>query len=320
MTDSVQHQTSALPQMKEIKHVLFIFIDGLGLGRNDPSVNPCCGNGYLFFGHCQDKELPEPFGPFGYVTGLDASLGLPGLPQSATGQTALLTGVNASAILGRHLNGFPNQKLRELIAEHSILKRLAKKGYRAAFLNTFRPPFFDYDPFEIIRYLSVTSVSNLYADLPFFSLDDLLQERSVYQDMTNHSLRQKGFDVPIFTPEKAGQIIGTQSQHYHFSLYEYFQTDFAGHAQEMPRAQKEIEKLDRFLKAVLDTVDLQETLVIVSSDHGNIEDLSVKGHTTNLAMTLIFGAGSSQVLPYLKSIVDVTPVILAALGVESEKD
>jgi len=309
--NSVEPIIPYLPKIQSLRHILLIFIDGLGLGEDDSAKNPCSRNGFAYFSHFAEEDFPKSMQSNGVVVGLDATLGVPGLPQSATGQTALLTGINASAILGRHMNGFPNQRLRDVIAEHSILKRFVEMNLKAAFLNTFRPPFFDYNPFDIIRHLSVTSVTNLYAGLPFFNLDDLRQERSVYQDMSNHSLREKGFDVPIFTPEKAGEIIGTQSQEYHFSFYEYFQTDFAGHSQDMKRALREIEKLDRFLNTLLTTVNLTSTLIIVTSDHGNIEDLSVKGHTTNLAMTMLFGCGVSTVLPHLHSIQDITPVILS---------
>ncbi|MBN2355371.1 metalloenzyme [candidate division KSB1 bacterium] len=251
--------------------------------------------------------------PHGLALGLDATLGVPGLPQSATGQTTLLTGINAAEAIGKHLNGFPNQKLRDIIAEHSILKQVTNIGKRAAFLNTFRPPFFDYDPFEIIRYLSVTTVVNLYAGLPFFDLDDLRNGKSIYQDISGESLRQLSFDVPIYMPEKGGEIIGRQSQEYDFSFFEYFQTDRAGHSREYSRAANELVGLERFLDTVLVTIDLKNTLVLVTSDHGNIEDLSVKGHTRNPAMTLAFGCAGETLVEKIRTIQDVTPAIMQLL-------
>lgn len=256
------------------------------------------------------KEMPH----HGWAIPLDATLGIPGLPQSATGQTALFTGINGAHALGRHLNGFPNQKLRDIIAQHSILKKIAAQGFKAAFMNVFRPPFFDYNPYDIIRYLSVSTVTNLSAELPFFNLDDLLQERAIYQDMTNAALREKGFDVPLYSPEKAGAILATQLVHYHFCFYEYFLTDHAGHSQNIVKAQAELLKLELFLTSLLAKVDLAQSLVIVTSDHGNLEDLSVKGHTTNPVMTLLFGVAAKELAQYLKSIVQITPAILALLN------
>jgi len=286
-----------------------IFVDGLGLGANEPGINPCCFSPHYF---CHFKKTaPQKLDPKGYMLGLDANLDLPGLPQSATGQTALLTGVNASKVLGRHLNGFPNQKLRDIIGEFSILKWFADHGFRAAFLNAFRPPFFDYDPYDIIKHLSVTSVSNLVAGLPFFGLNDVRKKRSVYQDISGEALRERGFDVPIYSPEKAGEIIGRQSQQYHFALFEYFQTDKAGHAQSMDRARHVLDVLERFIDSILQHVDLDKSLVFVTSDHGNIEDLSFRGHTRNPAMTLLFGAAAVSAAQSLHSILDIYPKILS---------
>ncbi|OGC00690.1 hypothetical protein A2V82_02930, partial [candidate division KSB1 bacterium RBG_16_48_16] len=295
------------PFIKDLRHILLIFIDGIGIGEADAEKNPCAGKDLTYFSHFLDERYPKFLGEDGVVTGLDANLGIAGLPQSATGQTALLTGINGAQALGRHLNGYPNAKLREIIAEHSILRKLKAMGLEVAFLNTFRPPFFDYDPFDIIRHLSVTTVSNLYAGLPFFTLNDLLAERSIYQDMTNEALIEKGFAVPLYSPEKAGEIVAKQSQNYFFCLYEYFQTDFAGHSRDMQRALAQVGKLDRFLHSVLAHARLDSTLIILTSDHGNMEDLSVKGHTRNPALTMLFGQGSRAVHHYLKSILDVTP-------------
>ena len=295
------------------EHILFVFIDGLGIGHKNSNTNPCGLAGLKYFNHFQTEKYPKRMDS-GYAIGLDATLGVRGLPQSATGQTALLTGKNSAVLLGYHLSGFPNEKLRSLIAEHSILKMFVQMGQKAAFLNTFRPPFFDYDPFDIIRHLSVTSVTNLYAGLPFFDLEDLIAGRSVYQDLTNESLIKKDFQVPLFTPEKAGEVIGRQSQNYRFCLFEYFQTDRAGHSQNLSRAYAELVKLESFLDAVLSVVDLHKTLVLVTSDHGNIEDLSVKSHTRNPVLALIFGNGRDRFLPTCHVITDFYPVLLSLVG------
>ena len=278
------------------KHILFFFVDGIGIGENDPRTNPCADPQWRFFNHTLVDSYPKSLPCNGYAFGLDANLDTPGLPQSATGQTALFTGVNASQLIGRHLNHKPNEQLREVIREQSIFQRLKERGKSFAFLNAFRPPFFDYPTEELIRHLSVTSCMNHYAGGKFFDLEDLLARKCVYQDMTGDALREKGFDAPVYTPADAGRIIGEQVGEYDLCLYEYFQTDFSGHSMDMERARGELAKLDAFMSALLETVDLSDTLVLLTSDHGNIEDLSFKGHTRNPAMTLVFGAGRERLL------------------------
>ncbi|MBD3384944.1 hypothetical protein GF407_08460 [candidate division KSB1 bacterium] len=289
--------------------VILLFVDGIGIGTRNPAINPCADADFPFFRHFKDESFPKETNS-GIILNLDATLGIPGLPQSATGQTTLLTGINASKAIDRHLSGFPNKRLRELISKNGLFTQLLRNNKTPAFINTFRPPFFDYNPFEIERFLSTTTLVNLYAGLPFFSLDDLVGERSIYHDLTNETLVEKGFSVQRFTPEKAGQILAKQSRHYDIILYEYFQTDQAGHSQDFALAREKLKDLHRFLFAVLDSVNLKETLVVLVSDHGNIEDLSIKTHTVNPVLTGLFGRGKESLIKSLHSLVDITPAIL----------
>src|ERR1041384_4042800 len=87
--------------------VLLIFIDGVGIGRRG-AHNPLYGLESEFFSIFADEEAPLSFD--GRMAVTDARLGIDGLPQSATGQTTMLTGVNAAALIGRHLHGYPSPR------------------------------------------------------------------------------------------------------------------------------------------------------------------------------------------------------------------
>ena len=291
--------------------VVLLFIDGLGIGKKDSEINPCTRDETGIFQVFKDNpNIALPFS--GISRGLDANLGIKGLPQSATGQTALLTGLNASQQIGYHLSGFPNKTLRESLLSHSVLLKAVQLGKKAAFINAFRPLFFDL-PEQVILRLSATTIANYAAKLPFFRLEDIVEKRSIYQDFTNISLLERGFEVPLFTPEEAADILAVSVESYDFLLYEYFLTDKAGHSREMEIAQEEIFKLGRFVNRFLESIDLQSTLVILTSDHGNIEDLSTKSHTRNPAMTLLWGSNKPSLVDNLNSIVQVTPNILQQL-------
>lgn len=296
-----------------MRRIVLIFIDGLGVGKRNPKINPCCHQTFRFFNNFLDDDFRnrKPFG--GIVSLLDTTLGVDGLPQSATGQTALLTGVNAAKVLNRHLQGFPNETLRRIIKQESILKKLKDQGKRIAFINTYTPIFFELGPEALERRLSVTSIASLAANFQFFNFEDMKNERSIYQDFTNQSLISKYPDLPIFTPQKAGKIFSRASRNFDFSFFEYFQTDRAGHSQDMARAQAELSKLEQFLDAFLRETDLTSTFVLLTSDHGNIEDLSVRMHTKNPAMTMAWGLDSEKVLQKLKTILDVTPTLIQFL-------
>src|SRR5919205_3055243 len=113
--------------------VLLIFVDGLGVGRRGRH-NPLdvLGEAAAPLAVFEDEEPELTFG--GLLARTDARLGVEGRPQSASGQTTILTGVNAPLALGYHKQGFPNEALREIISEHSIFLQLKRAGVSP---NTF---------------------------------------------------------------------------------------------------------------------------------------------------------------------------------------
>ncbi len=293
---------------------VLIFIDGLGWGESDPDFNPQHAYGGDLF------RLPPrgtggvvPVSSGGWAAPLDAVLGVDGVPQSATGQTTLLSGVNAQRVLGKHLTGFPNEKLREVLLAHSVLKSLTDLGLSARFLNAFRPRFWELSRERQLT-LSATTVANLAADLPFFDLEDIRAGRAIYQEFTNTELQERGFDLPHLTPAGAGAIAAAAARRYDFILYEYFQTDKAGHSQDLARCCRELDKLDGFMETLLADLSAElelDTLVLLTSDHGNLEDLTTKRHTLNPVPLMAWGRGARSFLEGLTGLDQVTPAIVA---------
>ena len=294
------------------RRVLLFFIDGLGVGSDDPDRNP------LATGEFPSLRLTESFTPRaragapGLSWGLDATLGVPGLPQSATGQTSILTGVNAPMAMGRHISGFPGPTLRRILFEHSLLKQIRERGMSATFLNAFRPEYFELPHAQ--RRLSATSLATIASGAPFRSWEDLVEGRAVTHDLTHWRVRERGYDLPMRTPEEAGTIIAAEASRNDFSLFEYFETDRAGHAQDRGRAMQCLEDLERALETVLDRVDLGTLTVLVVSDHGNLEDMTVKTHTRNPAIFAAWGPSGEPADALPRRLTDIAPFTLRALG------
>lgn len=289
---------------------LLVFIDGFGLGSGDPAVNPCASGGLEALRCAASGETVRPAAFGGTLVEADACLGVEGLPQSATGQTALFTGANAPALLGRHLPGFPNAALRDLLAGRSVLKRLSEAGFSCRFLNAFRPLFFRLE--EPMRWrLSATTVATLAAGVPFFALDDIRKRRCLYHDFTNETLIRRGIEAPRFTAEEAGAIAARALVEHDFLLYEYFLTDKAGHGRDMNAASLLMRSLDRLVLSLIRSLPLEEVLLLVASDHGNIEDLSVRTHTRNPVPIFAWGRGSGRIAERVRTIADVTPALLS---------
>src|SRR5690606_30042777 len=119
-----------------------LFVDGVGIGVDDPDVNPFLRAELpvlraLLGGGVPTLEAPVLEGPRGRTFPLDACLGVPGTPQSGTGQVALLTGRNAPALFGRHFGPWPPVALRPLLAEWNVLRSAVAGGATVAFANAY---------------------------------------------------------------------------------------------------------------------------------------------------------------------------------------
>jgi len=281
--------------------VIIIFIDGVGIGENDLDFNPCL--------HSKHKILsPIKNLPFdGKRYALDACLDVNGFPQSATGQTTIYTGKNAANHIGKHLFGFPNEKLTELLVNHSIFVKLISKGYRCKFINAFRPVFFTSpELFKNVR-LSATSEMNRAAGLSFNTLKDIKNKKALYHDFTNSEVIEKGFQIPKFNAEVASSILIDQTKEHDLILYEYFLTDKAGHSKDMNYSIAEINKIESLIFNVAQIIDLTDTSLIVCSDHGNIENIQSKSHTLNPAF---FAVWTKREVKNLTSLLDIYPLIV----------
>lgn len=306
--------------------VILIFVDGVGLGAASPenpfvfAETPFLRT--LFRGEPFTGEKKGFHDERASLWGLDALLGVEGLPQSATGQAAIFTGKNAPRYLGYHLNGFPNGPLRKLLAQEGIFAALRREGHSCAFINAYRPVFFEKlaEGLSGQRY-SCSTLITYYGGLPFHGIEDIKAGKALFMDLTNELLEGMGYPVPVITPEEAGKRLINIGKNYDFSLFEYFLTDRAGHLADKERAGEVVGALDRFLGSAAGHLDPERMLLIVTSDHGNIEDLSHKRHTLNEVPALMIGSEAvrRQAACRLKDLMDILPAVRTALGSEGGK-
>ena len=88
---------------------------------------------------------------------------------------------------------------------------------------------------------------------------------------------------------------------------------FWGHKKERAESLKILGMLDDFLAGILEQLDLNHSLALVVSDHGNFEDWTTTKHTKNPTLTLLAGEGFEVLVPRLYSLADIKPAILAYL-------
>lgn len=276
--------------------ILFLFIDGLGL-RVSAKDNP------VHAGICPVLcRLIET-----QSVAIDACLSTAGLPQSATGQTTMFTGVNAAQHMGRHCEGFPGPTLRKLIEQNNLFMDLTRKGLRCRFADAYMVD--SVDDLRVRRFKSVTTVMALTQPESICVQDDLLDNQAVAHDITRASLLEKGHSVKVIAPQQAAEHLLQVAQANDFTLFEFFLTDLAGHSCNYDHACETLKTLDQFLDAVVKLCRTAGILLILTSDHGNIEEMGVRGHTRNPVPLIAVGPGADEIKANAASLTDIAPRI-----------
>jgi 2,3-bisphosphoglycerate-independent phosphoglycerate mutase len=292
--------------------MIFVFIDGLGLGVEDKFINPVyAANAPTIQNILGSRAIPT-----------DTSLGVKGLPQSATGQTTIFTGVNAPQVLGRHLSGQPTLTLKKIIIRNNLFKELIRMGFTVTSSNVYREEYLKkmLNPKERRYRPSVTTVMGLSVRLKFRNVQDYIDANGVYHDITGQIIKDSGYSVPLITPQEAAERLYRISRYNDFTLFEHFMTDIIGHKKDMELAVKEIELLDEFLRELIKLVDPEEDILFITSDHGNIEDISVNTHTMNKVPTVILGKLPKKSDIKIGSLVDIMPAVLSIFKTQGSKE
>ena len=300
--------------------VFFVFVDGVGAGARDPERNPLARGEFLLSRYGDGAGTPLPRG--GRATLADACLGVAGRPQSATGQTTILTGENAPALVGRHVLGFPNAPLRELLRARSLFRALAGAGRIGVFANAYPVAYLRAlgidaagDPeFELARppRAAATTVAYAAGGFRFRTWADARRGGGLTHDITGQRAREHGWELPRRDPVEAAGILRDLAAGSDLALFEFFETDEAGHARSMESALDALGRLDRFLRALVDALGPDDALV-VASDHGNLEDLSTRNHTRAPVPVLGFGRAAPEVAR-VRDLTMLAPLLLELAG------
>lgn len=302
--------------------VAVLFIDGVGVGARDEAVNPLARDELLLSQFADGTGTALPAG--GVRVDLDTTFGVEGRPQSATNQTAILTGRDAPRLLGRHVLGYPNATLRSLLAEASIVKQLVATGRTATFANAYpsawldvlgvpRRPSSTHDIEIPERYrkkgkASASTLAMAAGQVALRTFDDARRGEGLTHDIDGVLARGRGLDVPERTPAEAAEIFWRLAED--FTLFEHYLADQAGHEQDVDAALRALSTFDAFARAVIATRP-DDAQVLIVSDHGNVEDLSTRSHTRNPVALLSFGVGPT---PPTGTVADVGRLALSLLA------
>ncbi|HWQ13198.1 MAG TPA: metalloenzyme [Roseiflexaceae bacterium] len=287
--------------------------------------------------------------PLVLLHAIDATLGVPGLPQSGTGQTALLAGVNAAALHGRHQPHFPPTALRPLLASRSIFRRVAARGGSPAFANAFGPGYWEALAARRIR-RSASVIAAAGAGVRFRDGDDLRAGEAVAWDITGEAGRARGLDAPPISPQQAGAALARLARAHDLVFFETFLPDLAGHGRwtnderrtttdrQPPTVDGQqaagetadgdersslvigpssvaaqihaaMSRIDGLVAGVLAAMRPEDTLLL-TSDHGNVESLTAPAHTRNPVPLLAVGPRAAA-FAAVQDIAGVADVVVA---------
>ena len=302
-----------------MKHILMIFLDGVGLGDDDPATNPFAAantptlnsltNGRRWLASTgREQSARAIFVP------TDPRMGVPGKPQSGSGQAAILTGRNVPALIGEHYGPRPNPAIRQLLAEDNIYKQVVARGMTAALLEGY-PPGWHQAVERGKRLRASYQEAPHVAGLPTFTEREIYSGDALAVDWTGEGWRsQLGYtDSPVYTPYEAGVKMVELSRRYHFAFFANWVTDTIGHRGTVEDGAHMLELFDGVMQGALDVWDDDEGLMIITSDHGNMEDLSHGKHTENDVPTVIIGGGKETFAAGLQTLADITPRVAAFL-------
>ena len=301
-------------------HILLLFLDGIGLGDDDPRHNPfvvahtptlrALANGQPWI-----RETGFQDSGLAFFIPTDAQLGIPGRPQSGSSQASILTGQNVPALIGEHYGPKPNAAIRQLLDEDNLFLRLRRQGRRATLLDAHPPDLLA----RMARGKTLPSSiqqAAIASGQRLFNLDDLRAGRALTPEWTGEEWQQQlKLDSPLYTAHEAGRKLAELARNHDFAMHSHWMTDYVGHRGDMTAAVRLLERFDGVLAGLLEAWDDSRGVVIVTSDHGNIEHIGQRNHTENLVPTLVVGQ-ARQAFADLRDLTDFVPRIARLLGLE----
>ena len=296
--------------------VLFIFLDGIGLGSDDAESNPLARAEMPYLQSLLGgQKLTASAAPFESelvsLRALDAGLGVDGLPQSATGQAVLLTGINIPAELGYHYGPKPNPEVAGYLKNgNTLFSWLRAENKKAALLNAYPPGYFSGIESGKRLYSSIP-LAVTSAGYPLFTQEDFFAGQALSADFTGLGWRSmlKIAEAPTLSALDAGARLAQLARGYDFSMFEYWASDYAGHKQNMDWAVEQLVTFDGVLEGLVKSWDMEVDLIVVTSDHGNMEDISTRRHTDAKVPGLVIGEKHRAFSDGLNDLTDIAPRI-----------
>ncbi len=256
---------------------------------------------------------------------------------------------------------FRNDRMKELVSTF-VLEEFTGFDRGNSFQNLSVATMTDYSPeFKVLVAYPPTVIDNTLGEI--FSNKNIKQLRVAESEKEAHvtnffnggrlvpyigenrsiikSRILNGGDYVAHPEMSAGEItqaiIESKSKEYTFTIVNFANTDMVAHAGNISAAEKALQVVDNCLKKIIEASDLENEVVIITADHGNIEEMidpnSHNEDTQHSAanVPILFVANdfideSAKSLDNLfdesteGSLIDVAPSILKILEIEQPQE
>jgi len=257
--------------------------------------------------------LPPLREPGRTVAAIDPTLGDGGRPQSATGQTTLLTGIDAVAAMGGPYGPWPGPTLQRLLQADTLFHDGARAGgahlanaYPEVYLDALRRPTGRHRRARG----PAAMVAALAAGVRLVGVGDRAAGRSVAADLDGRGLLRLDPDGGAPDVAREARRLAALAAEHAFTYLDVWVTDQVGHRADLALAGEVVERLDRFLAALVDALPGDVTLLL-TSDHGNLEDARDARHSRASVPLLALGPRA----PAFAAVVDLRGVAPAVRSI-----
>ncbi len=274
--------------------LIFILVDGVGLAPvgGDNPVASGLPELTAILGASLDERLHISM-PGAYAAPIDATLGMAGLPQSGSGHTALYGGFNAAALNGRHQPSYPTVAMRAALGQRNLLSAAREAGWSVAWANAYLPGYEQAIERRRTRHTAGTW-SAIGAGLELRGLEHLVAGTAVSWDLTQALARSRPgcARLPELDAGASGARLAELAATHDLVAFETYLPDLAGHGRLAWSPREVLRLVDGLLSGVLRSKRPEDTLV-VTSDHGNVEDATTRIHTRNPVPLLAYGPAAA---------------------------
>lgn len=230
---------------------------------------------------------------------ISATLGHDGLPHSATGQAALLSGVNAAEVMGRHYGPWPGPTLQRFLTETETLFDITE--FR--FANAYPDGYFASVTAGTFRRNSLAYAAAVRGQ-PGYTATQYQRGEGIAVDLAGERLGVSS--NPEAEAVRAVRLAGQAP----LVFMDFWITDHFGHHRQTREAARWLLRFDAF---VAHTARLApDALIIITSDHGNLELANDKRHTRNEVPLIVLGPGAHR-FATATSLLSVKPLLSAYL-------